>query len=284
MEVGYKLKGGKLRKHRAPDRGWTPLSDAAFPAAFISRPAHRTPDALRCLPGLTAQVAQGVQSGRPCLCFNEAHDYEFVTVPEVFAALRTSDDAPALVMGICPECAKHSDAELYSIMRRQFQSRGIGKAGDETGHKKVMMEIENVAIVEAIPGVRIAVALSDKSESPYDCEAAAVLGALLNREALPRFMAFRRGVNNCHVIVQQLYLDFKELGIDTSFDYKRGSSPIIASAKDPKGLHSWIETDGWAIDASGAASGNPIMVQRIAAFYERLKVTNVHDIELQEDD
>jgi hypothetical protein len=284
MEVGYKFKGGKLRKHRARDRGWKPLSNDAFPAAFVSRPAHRTLDALKYLPAVTAQVAKGVQSGAPSLCFNEAHDYEFVTTPEVFAVARTSDDAPPIVMGICPECAKQSDAELYSIMWRQFQSRGIGKANDETGHAKVVMEIENVASIEVIPGVHIAVALSDKSDSPYDCEVATVLGALLSRGVLRRFMVFRRGVHNCHVIVKQLYLDFKELGIDTSFDYKRGSSPILASARDPAGSHSWIETNGWVIDASGAAAGNPIMVQRIAAFYERFKVTNVHDIDLQEAD
>jgi hypothetical protein len=284
MEVSYKLKGGKLHKHRARGHGWTPLSDDAFPAAFISRPSHRTLDAHKYLPVFTAQVATNAQSGKPSLCFNEAHDYEFCTVPEVFAVARMSEDAPPLVMGICPECAKKSDAALYSIMRRQFQSRGIGKADDEGDHAKVVMEIENVASVEAIPGVHIAVALSDKSQSPYDCEIATVLRALLRRGALPRFMAFRRGVHNCHVIVQQLYLDFKEVGIDTSFAYKRGSSPILASRKDPDGLHSWIEADGWAIDVAGAAAGNPIMMQRVADFYERLKVTNVHDIELKEAD
>jgi hypothetical protein len=276
----YKIKGGKLRKHRAGGRGWTRLSDGAFPAAFISRPAHRTLDALKILPGFTAKVAQGAQSGQPTLCFNEAHDYEFRTVPEVFAVARTSDDASPMVMGICPKCAKQSDAKLYAIMRRQFQSRGIGKSDDETGHAKVVMEIANVASIEAIPGAHIAIALPDKSASPYDCKVAIVLCALLRKGVLPRFMAFRRGAHNCHVIVQQLFLDFKEQGIDTSFAYKRGSSPVLASRKDPDGLHSWIEADGWAIDASGGAADNPIMVQRIADFYERFKVTGVHDIQL----
>jgi hypothetical protein len=169
-------------------------------------------------------------------------------------------------------------------MRRQFASRGIGKQGDDAGHAKVVMEVENVAVVEAIPGVQIAIALPDRNMDPNDCEPVTALLAMLRRDALPRFMAFRRGVHNCHVIVGQLYLDFKQLGIETVFAYKRGSSPVLASRKDPEGLHSWIEADGWAIDASGAAAGNPIMVQQIAAFYERLKVTNVHDIELREGD
>jgi hypothetical protein len=205
-------------------------------------------------------------------------------VPEVFAVARLSDDAPPMVMGICADCAKLSDAEIYSIMRRQFASRGITKAGDDAGHAKVVMEVENVALIEAIPGVQLGIALPDESESPYDCQPATALIAMLRRGALPRFMAFRRGVHNCHVIVEQLYLDFKEFGVDTAFAYKRGSSPVLASAKDPEGLHSWIEADGWAIDASGGAAGNPIMVQRITAFYERLKVTNVLDIELRKAD
>jgi hypothetical protein len=40
----------------------------------------------------------------------------------------------------------------------------------------------------------------------------------------------------------------------------------------------------WAIDASGGAAGNPIMVQPVQAFYERLKLTNVHDIKLEKVD
>jgi hypothetical protein len=280
--VSYKIKGGKLRKHRASDGGWTRLFDDPCPAAFISRPPRRTLDALKLLPGFTAEVAKRAQSGEPSLCFNEAHDYEFRAVPDVFAVLIAAGDASPIVMGICPECAKQPDAELYSIMRSQFKRFGIGNADDETGHKKVVVEIENVVGIDAIPGVRVAVALSDKSESPYDCEPAQVLIALLRRGALRRFMAFRRGAHNCHAIVDQLYLDFKEIGIAHAFAYKRGSSPLIASSNDPDGLHSWIEADGWVIDASGGAADNPIMVQRIADFYERMKMTNMHEIERQE--
>lgn len=279
--MGYKIKGGKLRKHRASD-GWTRLFDEPYPAAFISRHAHRTLDALRLLPDFTAQIVKNVQRGKPSLCFSEAHEYEFHTVPEVFAVLRTADDAPVVIMGICPDCAQQSDAELYSVMRSQFKRFGIGKTGDQSGHAKVMVEIENVVGIDAIPGVRVAVALSDGSESPYDCAPATLLVGLLRRGALVRFMAFRRGEHNCHAIVDQLYLDFKEIGIAQAFAYKRGSSPMLASANDPDGLHSWIEADGWAIDASGGAVGNPIMVQRVAAFYERMKITKVHEIERQE--
>ena len=280
--MGYKIKGGKLRKQRAHNSEWTELSDDAFPAAFISRPAHRTLTALQFLPRFMADVAENAQSGKPSLCFNEIHDYEFRTVPDVFAVFRTAADAFPIVMGICPECAKKTDAELYSIMGNQFKRFGIGKADDETGHAKVVMGVENVAGIEAIPGVRIAVALSDKSESPYDCHPATVLIELLKRGALRRFITFRRGAHNCHAIVDQLYLDFKEVGIAHAFGYKRGSSPVLASRSDPDGLHSWIEADGWAIDASGGAAANPIMVQRVADFYERTKMTGVHEIERME--
>lgn len=279
--MSYKSKGGKLRKHRARDRDWTPLADNAFPAAFISRPPRRSLLALKFLSVFTADVAERARNGKPSLCFNEAHDYEFHTAPDVFAVARMSDDAPPVVMGICPDCAKQSDAEIFALMRSQFRSFGLGETGNESSHARVEIEIANVATMEVVPGVRIAIALPDKSASPHDCKVAAVMSALIRKGVLRRFMAFRLGAHNCHAIVEQLYFDFKDLGIHTQFDYKRGSSPIIASERDPKGLHSWIEADGWAVDASGGATEKPILVQRTADFYALMKMTNVHDIEIE---
>ena len=277
--MGNKTKGAKVRKHGVGDNGWTTLFDEVGAVAFISRPTRRTPDALKFLAALTADVSGRARSGEPSLCFNEAHDYEFRTVPDVFAVVRLSDDAPPGVMGICPECAKQSDAEIYAIMRRQFKRFGFGRG--DSGHAQVEVEIRNVAWMEAVPGVRVAIALSDQSESPFDCAPGMAFILLLRRGALPRFMAFRRGKHNCHAIVEQLYLDFKQNGVATSFTYKRGSTPILASRKDPDGLHSWIETNGWVIDASGGATGQPIVVQRVADFYDRMKVTSVHAIRME---
>lgn len=275
--MSYKIKGGKLSKHRASERGWTRLFDAACPAAFISRPEHRTLEALRFLPAFTAEVARRVEIGEPSLCFNEAHEYEFRTVPDVFAVAKLADDAPPFVMGVCPDCAKLSDAELYSIMRRQFQKRGLGSVLDPD-HAAVEIEIPNVGFIEAVPGVQIGVALSDKSESPHDCEPATALIAMLRAGKLPRFMAFRHGVHNCHAIVGQLYLDFKDLGIAEMFSFKRGTTPLLASPADPDGSHSWIEADGWAIETSGGAVGNPIFVRRVADYYKQMKLANVREV------
>lgn len=94
-------------------------------------------------------------------------------MPDVFAVARMSDDASPIVVGVCPDCAKQSDAQIYSIMRRQFQRRGIG--AEDAGHTKVVLEVKNVAEFEAIPGVRIAVALPDGLQTPFDCEVAVVL-------------------------------------------------------------------------------------------------------------
>jgi uncharacterized protein YggL (DUF469 family) len=90
---------------------------------------------------------------------------------------------------------------------------------------------------------------------------------------------FRQGAHNCHALVNQLYFDFKRLGFEATFSYKRGTSVLIASPIDPEGLHSWIETDGWVIDGAGGAWGNPIMIQQVESFYERLKIKNVRDID-----
>lgn len=153
---------------------------------------------------------------------------------------------------------------------------GVGEAVETSKAKGVVTEITNALVIDVLPGVKIVVAAESPSETP--CDLAWNLTELLREQKLLRFMAFRRGSRNCHAIVGQLYLDFKALGIANRFSYKRGSSPLIANDDDPEGLHSWIERDGWAIDTAGGAVGNPIVVERVAPFYARMRLENIRDI------
>ena len=101
---------------------------------------------------------------------------------------------------------------------------------------------------------------------------------LLDEKKLPRFSMFRQGVGNCHSLVSVLYLDLKDAGVADRFKYTRGSCSVIAGPDDPDGLHSWIEIDGWAIDGSGGAVGNPILVQEAEIFRKDRGAANIHDI------
>jgi hypothetical protein len=63
------------------------------------------------------------------------------------------------------------------------------------------------------------------------------------------------------------------------FAFKRGSSAILETAYDPIGLHSWIETGGWAIDASnGGVSGRPALIMRAESFYSQMQLMDIRDI------
>jgi hypothetical protein len=268
--MAYAIRGGKLRKQQ--EHGWTRLFDADYPIALVSRPPHfETHPYLRTFAG---HVAEMVAKGKPALCASSKHDYEFHSLPDVFAVVQMGKREPRIISGICPECAKKTDAELLDIFRTDLIDRGIDK--DMRGGPTTETQMANAVYIDALPNLSIAIGLDDPSD---ECDPATLLCTLLRADKLVRFMAFRNGVRNCHTIVSQLRLDFKELGVENMFAYKRGSCAPLVSDYDPNGLHSWIEADGWAIDASNMALGNPICVQRVDAFRKRIQATNVHDIE-----
>jgi hypothetical protein len=274
--MAYRIKGGKLAKNRPVNDEWTALFDGPLPAAIISRPGRRPLAGYRYTSVMAAHIAERVSAGEPAMCFKNGCPIEFQAMPECFAVLRMTADGPPLTMGICPECARSSDAEIIAILREQFKKFGVG-VGTDSKIKRVKMEIPITLVMDVLPGLKIAVAAESESETP--CDVANMLADLLHDRKLLRFMAFRRGAHNCHAIVNQLRLDLKAIGIDDQFSYKRGSSAVIANDCDAKGLHSWLERDGWAIDISGGALDNPIMLQRVVAFYDRYQLTDIHDIE-----
>ena len=106
---------------------------------------------------------------------------------------------------------------------------------------------------------------------------------LVEHRYLPRFAAFRLGAGNCHGIVRQLRMDLQANRLAHLFAFKSGSSGILKSEADPDGRHSWLEAKGWAIDAAGGAIGTPVVIMPIEDFYAQLKLTDIHDIALEEE-
>jgi hypothetical protein len=279
--MSYRTKGGKVQRSRAD--GWTQLFDKAHPSAVVIRSDRPSPEALKYLPGFAADILNNARTGKPSMCLSREHDTPFLEVPNTFAVAKTDKNARPVVMGFCTECSKKSDAEILDMIRADFKVQGVGDhERDGIKHKKVQMDVGPAAFIEVVPGVRLAVCLSGVDDDPHECQPAAVLKALFRKGALPRFMAFQQGAHNCHAVVHNLRSDFNEIGIEGAFSYKRGSSNALKSEADPQGLHSWIEADGWAIDASGGALGNPIIVQRVADFYAMYQLENIIDIESEQ--
>ena len=157
-------------------------------------------------------------------------------------------------------------------MRRGMgQHHGLG--GPPEGTARV--ELEAPACVFSVEGIQIAVV--QEIDDPI-CLAATRLANLLEDRLLPRFLSFRHGFGNCHSIAEQFYLDLKEIGLEHLFSFKRGSSEALKTATDLKGLHSWLETDGWVIDASNGATGRPVLVIPVEKYYANMQLTNIHDI------
>ena len=216
----------------------------------ISRPSSRCSLARQYESQFATEIAVKLAAGQPALCFNLDCDNELHAVPDVMAFIRTTDDprVPPIAMGVCRSCARQDDETLRELMRRGM-GRHHGLGGPPEGTARV--ELEAPACVFSVEGIQIAVVTA----SPGDpiCLAATRFANLLEDHLLPRFLSFRHGFGNCHSLVDQLYLDIKKIGLDHLFTFKRGSSEALKTEADQKGLHSWLETDGWAIDASNGA-------------------------------
>lgn len=262
-------------------REWIPLFSPDLPAKVaISRPQARTITTRRFEDSVRDDVARKARTKEPVLCFNADCPNELRTLPQAFAFLKTTDDpkAPPIAMGVCDECArKLDDHAIRAIMRKTFSRFGLD--GTKAKHVKVEWDVSSAFMIDAGPALQIAVAAADVSSGDQVCDAAQGLASLLLDRKLPRFIAFRGGAHNCHALVDALYLDLRDIGAAHLFSFKSGSSEILKSDADPEGLHSWVEIDGWTIDASGGALGNPIMMLPVEDFYAQWRLTNIRDIE-----
>jgi hypothetical protein len=110
------------------------------------------------------------------------------------------------------------------------------------------------------------------------CSKALFFKELLANRELPLFALAYRGQRNCFSITRQLYLDLKRLGIEKMFSFKEGNSSVPQADGTPVGTHRWIELDGWVIDASGGAAGNPIVFEEVGSYYARNIMTNIKNV------
>jgi hypothetical protein len=97
---------------------------------------------------------------------------------------------------------------------------------------------------------------------------------LLEAGQLREFMILRRGISNCHGITNALHRDLKDAGRAQRFAFKRGSSELLKSEHDPDGMHSWLEINGWVIDAANGAD-RPVIIVPTEGYYSMLRITKV---------
>jgi hypothetical protein len=103
-----------------------------------------------------------------------------------------------------------------------------------------------------------------------DCEPATVLSTLANAGALRRFTRkYGKRAGDCHEVALALICDLADCKKRGPFKWYWyiGDCPFI-------GEHSWIECEGWAIDAS---NGNcrPIIIQRAADYRQTIAAANI---------
>jgi hypothetical protein len=177
-------------------------------------------------------------------------------------------------MGLCSGCANKSDEELLTILHDALRSRGLGPSPE--GAESIKLELgPGLTCESSLTGIEIVIEAENQED--VGCHIARYLASLLDARKLLNFVAFWRGKGHCHAIVGQLHQDFKDLGIAEQFEYMIGSSDLLRNDSDPEGLHSWIEMDGWAIDASGGGAYNPITIRRVEPFYKSLRLENIRE-------
>jgi hypothetical protein len=270
--------GEAKRKRVLAAREWIGLFSPDSPVkAAISRPSCRTSTTRLYESAFAADIVRRAATVEPALCLNPECSNELRALPTVFAFVKTSDNPASrpIGMGICDQCAQKSDDELREVMRKTFDRFGL--YGEKDKHTKVEMDIE-VAHRLDVGQLKVVVPRTDRFSNNTICDAAQAFACLVRDGKLGRFTAFYFGAHNCHALVAQLRLDLCEIGAERLFAFKRGSSELLKSEIDPDGLHSWVEVEGWAIDVSGGALGNPIVIQPIEDFCIRYRMADVCDI------
>jgi len=86
-------------------------------------------------------------------------------------------------------------------------------------------------------------------------------------------------MSNCFDIVSKLYQDLKALDAEKDFTRKIGFANVVKNDGEPMGLHTWVESEGWAIDCSNGGRGNPIWFMPVQKFYEMYKFGDIQDWE-----
>jgi hypothetical protein len=102
------------------------------------------------------------------------------------------------------------------------------------------------------------------------CEPARILAALLHDGMLPRFKwRYGRRSGDCHDIAQALIGDLYDAGpTGVRWYWYIGECLEI-------GEHSWIECEGWAIDASNGIKRHAIWIQRANDYRQMMRAINI---------
>jgi hypothetical protein len=101
-----------------------------------------------------------------------------------------------------------------------------------------------------------------------DCEPARVLASLLDGGTLRRFSRrYEKQSGDCHEIALALIEDLADCHAALKWFWYVGDCPQI-------GEHSWIECEGWAIDAS-RGSDRPIRIQRADDYRRFIAASNI---------
>lgn len=234
----------------------------------ISRPERR---ALTHRDKVSGVLADAARASPPTLCFDMNCKNEAQSINGLVIFVLPRPDAPLGALVACRECSKKSDAAIIQIVRDETAKElHIDPVTDQNGvvldEKLTFQTVDGVGlgIVDGIPG--------------QPCEPALLFQKLLEEHKLPRFVFGFRGHNNCFNINDQLYLDFKDLGVADLFAFKEGFCGVIQTNGQPVGLHRWVELDRWAVDAAGGAFGNPIIFQEAGDYYRKRMMTDVRDV------
>ncbi len=239
----------------------------------ISRPERRALTYREAISNVEEQIATAKPS---MLCFDPACGKE-VHALGTFMMVVTDPhpNAQPVAMTACETCSLKSNEEILTIMRADFAQHGLDPV--EQAATAVLdhggAPFDEYATERTVAGIRLAVV-----GVFAECQPAIAFAVLLEARKLPLFAFMFRGHNNCYVVVGKLYRDLKELGAVDNFEWREGYCPILQSNGQPIGLHRWVEADGWVIDASGGAFGNPVVFQRVDDYYRKRQLTGIRDV------
>jgi hypothetical protein len=264
--------GEARQKARQRDSEWIRLFEPPLQSRIaISRPGAR--------PASARKYEQGLLQWRPdTFCFNFKCNNKLLGPPEVYMILLQEKDTSPLMMGVCPQCAQYSNAELVILVRDQFGKHyGLDRQAPANSAKALLEFPPGVWFEITTPhGVKVQFAMPGR-------EAPSIPGGpnggpnvfvdLLEAGQLHEFMMLRRGVGNCHGITNALRRDLTDAGWAQHFAFKSGSCEVLKSEHDPDGMHSWLEINGWAIDAANGAD-RPVIITPVGVYYRVMQVTN----------
>lgn len=235
----------------------------------ISRPERRAMTYREAVPGLAADIAK---ANPPVLCFDVKCPNE-VRALSVFMFVSTDPEAAPMGMAACEACSKKSNEDILNILRTEFASEfGISPAKFSDQNSA---PFEEMLTLRDVHGMKLGVV----GQMGQECVVADAFATLLYKRKLPRFVFAFRGHNNCFAITQQLYLDLKDIGVERHWKRKEGFSSVLQGDGKPIGLHRWFECEGWAIDGSGGAFGNPVLFQRVDDYRSKRAMTDIRDVE-----